>query len=56
MFLPHEVIVEFLLDYVYKKCNVMTIGKCSISGIYFYYNYYYMFAEWFDYNTQSVMS
>lgn len=45
MFLFYEVIVEFLLDYVYKKCNVMFIGKCLISGIYFYYNYYYMFVE-----------
>lgn len=44
-YLPHEVIVEFLLDYVYKKRNAMPIGKCSINGIYFYHNYYYMFAE-----------
>lgn len=29
--MPQEVIVEFLLDYIHKKCNAMPTGQCSIN-------------------------
>lgn len=38
-YLSHEVTVEFLLDYVYKKCNAVPTGKSSINGIQFYRKY-----------------